>query len=345
VVKAQVLAGGRGKAGGIKFSKTPDELKRAVEELLGMAIETAQTREGLKVEKILVEEMVPHREEYYLAVIMDRTNRGPVVIFSTSGGMEIEEVASEDPEAVVTIPFHPLTGYLHYRFRNALGDRIKEQGDLAALSRLAEKCCRLMEETDALMVEINPLVRKDDGGWMALDAKMEIDDNALYRHPEFARRYLASLTDPVEKKAARAGVSYIRLEGKIGCLVNGAGLAMATMDAIVEVGGNPANFLDVGGGVDLEGVEKALKILTSDDQVEGILVNIFGGIVRCDIIAQALTAVIPKIKKPLPMVVRLEGTKRDEALDILKDSGLRLELASTMKEAAEKIVALTGGRK
>jgi succinyl-CoA synthetase beta subunit len=343
VVKAQVLAGGRGKSGGILVCKTPRELEEAVRGLLGSPL----VQEGFDefhpiIRKLLIEDLIPHDREFYLAVTLDRETRWPKVLFSPEGGIEVENAARTDPSSILNIPLNPLGGFLRYRFRNLLLRYVPHLADVTCLGYMAESMARLLWQLDALLVEVNPMVLTAAGTCMALDAKIEIDENAFYRQPTLARRHLATLADPVDRRAARAQVSYVRLDGCIGCLVNGAGLAMATMDAIREKGGRPANFLDVGGGVDKAGVDRAIRILVSDPKVKAIFINIFGGIVHCDLIAAGLIAVLPTLGKSIPVVVRLQGTNKSEAVELLRRSKLRISFAETMDEGAALAVAAAG---
>ena len=340
-IKSQILAGGRGKAGGIRIVKSAAEARAAAKDLLGKTLVTHQTGpKGETVAALLIEKSLPKIErEMYVAVLLDRKASAPVIIASKEGGMDIETLARERPEAILRFPVDPIERLPVYRARSiakALGLSGKAINDGAALlSRLVEAFFGI----DADLVEVNPLALTSDGVLMALDGKMSTDDNALYRHPDQAEWKAAMPQPPAEKKALKAHISYIKLEGNVGCLVNGAGLAMATMDIIKLHGGDPANFLDVGGGAKTEQVTEAFKIILSDKNVKGILVNIFGGIMRCDVIAEGVVAAAKQVKMKVPLVVRLEGNKAEEGKQILSKSGLKLTAASSLDEAARLIVS------
>ena len=345
VVKAQVLAGGRGKAGGVKVCRTLEELESAAAELLG----TRLVQEGFQgthpvIRKVLIEDMIPHEREFYMGVTIDREARWPKVLFCPKGGIDVEEAVRKNPEMMMSIPLDTLGGFLRYRFRDILLRFIPQLADVTCLAFMADSMTRMLWDLDALLVEVNPMVLTEAGTCMALDAKVEIDENALYRQPSLQKIRMSTLIDPVDRKAARAQVSYVRLDGNIGCLVNGAGLAMATMDAVREKGGRPANFLDVGGGADRAGVDRAVQILAADPKVRAIFINIFGGIVHCDLIAASLAAVLPAAGKDFPVIVRFQGTNRDEAVRLLKRSGLRVSFVETMDEGAAMAVAAAGRR-
>lgn len=340
VVKAQVHAGGRGKGGGVRVVRSVEEAEKAAEEILALRLVTAQTgAEGHPVRKVLIEQAVAIEKELYLSLLVDRASNAPVFICSEAGGMEIEEVAARTPEKVHRETVDPCLGLRAYQTRRmcqALG--LTGQAVRQA-SKMLEKLHRLFLEKDASLVEINPLVLTDGGDLIALDAKLQFDDNALFRHEEILALRDVEEEDPLEAEAGANNLSYIRLQGNIGCMVNGAGLAMATMDLIQFVGGAPANFLDVGGGASAASVEKAFRIILADERVKAILINIFGGIVRCDRVAQGVTEAAGKVDLKVPVVVRLEGTNAEEAREILKGSSIDFVVARTLREAAEKVVA------
>ncbi len=347
VVKSQVHAGGRGKGtfksgfqGGVHLV-APDEVAGIADRMLGEILVTKQTgEEGRLVRKVMVGEVVDVRHEYYLAILIDRAACCPVIVASTEGGMDIEEVAERDPEKILREYVHPLMGLQPYEVRKLttglgfVGDEAKQFGKLLA------NLYRLFLECDCSMVEINPLVCTTDGRVMALDAKFNFDDNALYRHPEIVEFRDTGEEDPLEVEASRHSLNYIGLDGNIACLVNGAGLAMATMDIIKHYGGEPANFLDVGGGASQEQVAAAFKIILSDEAVEAILVNIFGGIMNCDVIAQGVVAACREVGLPIPLVVRLEGNNVAAGKATLAASGLDIIAAEDLADAAEKAVAV-----
>ncbi len=347
VVKSQVHAGGRGKGtfksgfqGGVHLV-APDEVAGIADRMLGEILVTKQTgEEGRLVRKVMVGEVVDVRHEYYLAILIDRAACCPVIVASTEGGMDIEEVAERDPEKILREHVHPLMGLQPYEVRKLttglgfVGDEAKQFGKLLA------NLYRLFLECDCSMVEINPLVCTTDGRVMALDAKFNFDDNALYRHPEIVEFRDTGEEDPLEVEASRHSLNYIGLDGNIACLVNGAGLAMATMDIIKHYGGEPANFLDVGGGASQEQVAAAFKIILSDEAVEAILVNIFGGIMNCDVIAQGVVAACREVGLPIPLVVRLEGNNVAAGKATLAASGLDIIAAEDLADAAEKAVAV-----
>ncbi len=339
-VKSQILAGGRGKAGGIRICKTPAEAKAAVKDLLGKKLVTHQTGpKGEVVAAILIEKALPKIErEMYVSVLLDRKASAPVILASREGGMDIEKLAEEKPDAIQRFPVDPLERLPLYRARaiaKALGLTGRSINDGASfLSKLVDAFFGV----DADMVEVNPLALTADGVLMALDGKISTDDNALFRHKDQAEWKAQAPQPSAEKRATKAGISYIKLDGSVGCLVNGAGLAMATMDIIKLHGGEPANFLDVGGGAKTEQVTEAFKIILSDKNVKGILVNIFGGIMRCDVIAEGVVAAVKQVKMKVPLVVRLEGNKSAEGKEILKKSKLPLQAATTIDEAARLIM-------
>jgi succinyl-CoA synthetase beta subunit len=343
VVKAQVHAGGRGKGGGVRLVQDREALSAAIDDMLGMQLVTRQTgAEGLPVNSVLVEQTVPIAREIYLGMLVDRTSERVTLMVSGSGGMNIEEVAASDPAAIITESVNPAVGLQGYQCRN-LGFALELQGkQVGQLARLLAGAYQLLLDCDASLLEINPLVVTTDGELLALDAKVDLDDNALFRHAKLAELRDASQEDEREHSAQQHGLNYIRLQGNIACMVNGAGLAMATMDLIQLHGGKPANFLDVGGGATADRVAEAFKIILSDPQVEAILVNIFGGIVRCDLIAQGILQAIGEVSIEVPVVVRLEGTNAAAGLELIADSGLAVETASDLTEAAEKVVAASG---
>jgi succinyl-CoA synthetase beta subunit len=340
VVKAQVHAGGRGKAGGVKVAKSLDEVREKAAAIIGMKLVSKQTGpEGRLVKKVLVEEGVGIARELYLGVVLDRAVGLPVMMASKFGGMEIEEVAEEHPEAILKEHFEPAAGLRAFQARK-LGFALELSGEsLKRFVAFATALARAFADSDASMAEINPLIVTTSGDVMALDAKMTFDDNALYRHPDIVAMRDLDEEDPYEVEASKYDLNFIKLDGTIGCMVNGAGLAMATMDIIKHHGGAPANFLDVGGGASQERVEQAFRILTSDPKVDAVLVNIFGGIVRCDMIATAVVNAARKLDLKVPLVVRLQGTNVEEGRRILSESGLAIEPAELMAEAAAKVVA------
>ncbi len=340
VVKAQVHAGGRGKAGGVKLAAGPDEAVKVAGQILGMKLVSKQTGPAGKiVHKVLVEEALGISRELYLGVVLDRSAGLPVMMASKFGGMEIEEVAAEHPEAILKEHFSPLAGLQAFQARK-LGFALELGGDtLKKFVKLVTALARAYNEADATLAEINPLLITSAGDVLALDAKMNFDDNAIARHPEIAAMRDLDEEEPLEVEASKFDLNYIKLDGTIGCMVNGAGLAMATMDIIKHAGGAPANFLDVGGGASQERVENAFRILLSDPAVKAVLINIFGGIVRCDMIAAGVVAAARNLDVKVPIVVRLEGTNVDEGKRILSESGLALQPADGMADAAAKVVA------
>ena len=340
VVKAQVYAGGRGKGGGVKLVEDAQALDEAVRALLGSRLVTPQTdAAGLPVNSVLVEQTVPIAREIYLGMLVDRSQERITLMASKSGGMNIEAVAASDPDAIVTETVNPAVGLQGYQCRN-LAFALELSGkQIGSFSKLLAAAYRLVMDSDAGLLEINPLVVTADGDLVALDAKVDLDDNALFRHPQLAQLHDASQEDEREHAAQQHGLNYIRLNGNIACMVNGAGLAMATMDLIKLHGGMPANFLDVGGGATAEKVAEAFKLILSDPRVEAILVNIFGGIVRCDLIAEGILQAIGEVAVTVPVVVRLEGTNAAAGLDLIAQSSLAVLTASDLTEAADKVVA------
>ncbi len=344
VVKAQIHAGGRGKAGGVVVVEGETALREMVDALLGSALATGQTAgRALPVQALLVEPALRLRAEYYVGLLVDRTARRVAVVASASGGMDIEQVAAERPERIFKAHVDPVVGLQPYQVRK-LGFALGLAGEtLKTFSKALLGLYRLFVTSDASLIEINPLGLTADGRLLAVDAKINLDDNALYRHRELAALRDISQEDPAEAEAREHGLNYIRLDGDIGCMVNGAGLAMATMDLIQLHGGRPANFLDVGGGTTAERVAEAFKLILSDEQVRAILVNIFGGIVRCDLIARGILQAMEEIHVAVPVVVRLEGTNVDEGRALLAASGLNLITAHDLTDAARKAVAAARG--
>ncbi len=339
VVKAQIHAGGRGKAGGVKVVKDLEALKNAAETILGEKLITHQTSsEGKLVQRLYIEEGCNIDSEYYFSMVIDRVSSRISLIASTEGGMDIEKVAEENPEKILSFNIDPTIGFQPFHSRlianslNLTGTSFKQAGDFFS------QLYKLFTENDASLLEINPLVLTSENNLIALDAKMSFDNNALYRHPKIMALRDETEEDPAEILASKYDLAYIKLDGTIGCLVNGAGLAMATMDIIKLKGSSPANFLDVGGSATKEKVTEAFKIILSDEAVEGILVNIFGGIMRCDIIAEGVVAAAKALSLTKPLVVRLAGTNVDEGKKILSDSGLKITPADDLDDAAVKIV-------
>jgi succinyl-CoA synthetase beta subunit len=344
VVKAQIHAGGRGKGGGVKLAANPDEAVKLAGEILGMTLVTKQTGpEGKLVRTVLIEEALPIERELYLGVVLDRSEGFPVMMASKFGGMEIEEVAAENPDAILKAHFDPDVG-LHPYLGRQLAFGLGLEGDaFKAGTKFMAALAKAYGDTDASLLEINPLVVTTDGRVIALDAKMNVDDSALFRHPDIAAMRDIHEEEPLEVEASKFDLNYIKLDGNIGCMVNGAGLAMATMDIIKHCGGEPANFLDVGGDASQERVAAAFRILLSDRSVKGVLVNIFGGIVRCDMVARGVVAAAKEVKLSIPLVVRLEGTNVEEGRRVLAESGIALIVGEGMADAAEKVVAAVGG--
>ena len=340
-VKAQIHAGGRGKGGGVKIAKSLDEVQKYSKDILGMTLVTHQTGpQGKVVKRLLIEECQKIKKEYYTSFVLDRAKGKVVCIVSGEGGMEIEKVAESSPEKIFKEHISPELGIASYQCRN-IGFQLGLDGKLVSkLGDLLSKLYKLYVAKDCSLVEVNPLILTEGGDFIALDSKITFDDNALFRHPEIKELRDMDEEDPREVEASKFDLNYIGLDGNIGCMVNGAGLAMATMDIIKLSGGNPANFLDVGGGASLETVREAFKILISDKHVKAILVNIFGGIVKCDVIAKGIIEAAKEIGLGLPLVVRLEGTNVDDGKRMLKESGLKLEVALDMGDAAKKVVSL-----
>lgn len=343
VLKAQIHAGGRGKGGGIKVARSVDEARALAGTMIGMTLVTPQTGpRGKAVKRLLVEEALGIARELYLGIVIDRERERPVIMASTEGGMEIEKVAAERPELIFKEWIDPAAGFAGFQARN-LAFKLGLAGDTLKQSvKLLAALYRAFQATDASLAEINPLLVTSQGTVLALDAKMNFDDNAVPRHPEIQSLRDLDEEEPLEVEASKYGLNYIKLDGHIGCLVNGAGLAMATTDIIKYSGGEPANFLDVGGGVTEEAVTNAFRIMVSDANVRAALVNIFGGIVRCDMIASGIVKAAGELGTRIPIVVRLEGTNVELGRQILKDSGLAFTPAAGMRDAARKVVALAG---
>jgi succinyl-CoA synthetase beta subunit len=341
VVKAQIHAGGRGKGGGVKLAHNPAEAEALAGRILGMTLITHQTGpEGRLVKRALIEEGLDIARELYLGIVIDRASSRPVFMASSEGGVEIEVVAAEHPEKILKEFVDPSVGFQAFQARQLAFGLGLEGKVVSEAVRLFQNLYRAFEATDASLVEINPFVTTRDGRALALDAKMNFDDNALYRHPEIRELRDLDEEDPLEVKASNYGLNYIRLDGNVGCMVNGAGLAMATMDIIQHAGSRPANFLDVGGGANEEQVRRGFEIILGDANVRAVLINIFGGIMRCDIVASGVVAAAKTLSINVPVVVRLKGTNVELGQKILKESGLNFEVANDMKEAAEKVVAL-----
>jgi succinyl-CoA synthetase beta subunit len=343
VIKAQIHAGGRGKGGGVKLARSPEEAERIAAAMLGMTLVTHQTGpEGRVVSRVLVEEGLQMTRELYLSLVLDRASGKPVMMASAAGGMDIEEVAAATPEKIVKVYIEPGVGLVPFEARQ-IGFAIGlDGGQVSKAGKLMAALYGAFVATDASLVEINPLVVTAAGDLLALDAKMNFDDNALYRHPDLRELRDLGEEDPLEIEASKFSLNYIHLDGNIGCMVNGAGLAMATMDIIKLAGGEPANFLDVGGGANADQIRNAFKILMSDAKVKAVLINIFGGILRCDVLAQGVIAAVKELGVAMPIVIRMEGTNVDEGKQLLKDSGLNFTTADSMSEAATKVVQLAG---
>jgi succinyl-CoA synthetase beta subunit len=343
VVKAQVHAGGRGKAGGVKLTKNSAEVKDIVDSMIGKRLSTHQTDiAGLPVNQLLIEKTYPIACELYLSLLVDRSSERMIFIASAAGGMDIETVAHETPDKILTVKINPITGLQSFQCRNvayALGLKGSQH---KALEKIMQGMFNLFMDKDASQIEINPLIVTDSGELLALDAKINFDDNALALHPDIMKFKDPEQEDERENIAQQYGLNYITLDGNIGCMVNGAGLAMATMDLVKLKGGKPANFLDVGGGTNVEKVCEAFKLILSDGNVKAVLVNIFGGIVKCDVIAQGILAAIKEVHVTIPVVVRLEGTNVEEGRALLSNTGLNLYAAEDLAHAAEQVVALSG---
>jgi succinyl-CoA synthetase beta subunit len=344
VVKAQIHAGGRGKGGGVKVVKSADAAEEAAKAMLGSTLVTIQTGPaGQKVSRVLLEEGLDIDRELYLSIVIDRSTQKPVVMISAEGGVNIEEVAAKTPEKIHRAYVHPGIGLAPFQAQQ-LAFAVGLTGDLVKkATKMMLSLYQAFVATDASLREINPLITTKGGDLLALDAKMNFDDNALYRHQDVRDLRDLSEEDPLEVEASKYSLNYIRLDGTIGCMVNGAGLAMATMDIIKLSGGMPANFLDVGGGANAEQIRNAFKILMSDSNVKAVLINIFGGILRCDVLAAGVIAAVKELHVPVPIVIRMKGTNVEEGNRLLAESGLNFTTADTMGEAATKVVALAGG--
>ena len=345
VVKAQIHAGGRGKGGGVKLAKSPEEAEQLAAQMIGMTLVTHQTGpEGRKVGRVLIEEGLQIDRELYLSIVLDRASARPVIICSAAGGMDIEEVAAKEPEKILREAIDPGTGIIPFQSRKLAFGMGLASGPANKLVKLLEAVYKAFVETDASMIEVNPLILTKGGDLLALDAKVSFDDNALYRHPDLRDFRDLAEEDPLEVEASKFSLNYIRLDGNIGCMVNGAGLAMATMDIIKLAGGEPANFLDVGGGANAEQIKNAFRILMADQNVKAVLINIFGGILRCDVLAQGVILAVTELGVRVPIVIRMEGTNVEEGKRLLRESGLNFTTADSMGEAAEKVVGLARGK-
>jgi succinyl-CoA synthetase beta subunit len=343
VVKAQIHAGGRGKGGGVKLAHSPDEAKEIAKQMLGMNLITHQTGpEGRRVRVLLIEEGLPIDKEFYLGIVLDRASGRPVFMASAAGGMDIEEVAAKTPERIMKETIDPAVGFRAFQARKlAFGLGIPAEL-LGQAVKFMQALYTAYEQMDASLLEINPFLLTKDKRLIALDAKVNFDDNALFRHNEFLDLRDLNEEEPLEIEASKFDLNYIKLDGNIACMVNGAGLAMATMDIIKLAGGEPANFLDVGGGASQERVEAAFRILLADEHVKAVLINIFGGIVRCDMVARGVVEAAKNLGIKVPVVVRLEGTNVEEGQRVIRESGLNFTVANGMKDAAEKVVKLAG---
>jgi len=341
VVKAQIHAGGRGKGGGVKVVKSPGDAREAAAKMLGMTLVTVQTGPaGQRVGRVLVEQGLRIKRELYLGLVVDRSTERPVMMASPGGGVEIEKVAEETPERIFKEFIDPGVGLRPYQTRKLAFALGLEGVQIGWAGQLMTATWEAFLATDASLIEINPLIVTEEGNLLALDAKMTFDDNALFRHPEIKEMRDISEEDPLEIEASKYSLNYIKLDGTIGCMVNGAGLAMATMDIIKLAGGEPANFLDVGGGASADQIKNAFRILMSDKNVKAVLINIFGGILRCDVLAEGVIAAVRDLGVPVPIVIRMEGTNVEQGKRMLQESGLNFTTADTMSEAAEKVVAL-----
>ena len=344
VVKAQIHAGGRGKGGGVKVAESLDEVRTHASNILGMTLVTHQTGpEGKEVKRLLIEEGVPIKDELYVGLVVDRASQRVTVMASSEGGTEIETVAQETPELIHKVMVNPVTGLTEDEARELAGKIGIPENLAAAAGKLIQALYQAFWDKDASLAEINPLIVTEDGRVVALDAKINFDESAMYRHPELEELRDLDEEDPDEIEASKFGLNYISLDGTIGCLVNGAGLAMATMDIIKLYGASPANFLDVGGGATTEQVTEGFKIMLKNDNLKAILVNIFGGIMRCDVIAEGLVNAAREVNLSVPLVVRLEGTNVEQGRQILADSGISVINATTMADAAEKVAAAAAG--
>jgi len=341
VVKAQIHAGGRGKGGGVKLAKTADEARELARQILGMKLITHQTGpEGREVRVLLIEEGLPIDKEFYLGIVLDRATGRPVFMASAAGGMDIEEVAAKTPEKIFKETINPAVGFRPFQARK-LAFALGLPGALVSqAAKFMQSLYSAYEQMDASLMEINPFLLTKDNRLIALDAKVNFDDNAMFRHPDFRDLRDLNEEEPLEIEASKFDLNYIKLDGNIACMVNGAGLAMATMDIIKLAGGEPANFLDVGGGASQERVEAAFRILLADPNVQAVLINIFGGIVRCDMVARGVVGAAKKLGVKVPVVARLEGTNVEEGQRVIRESGLNFTVAGGMKDAAEKVVSL-----
>jgi succinyl-CoA synthetase beta subunit len=344
VVKAQIHAGGRGKGGGVKLARSADEAADIASHILGMNLVTQQTGPGGRlVKRVLIEEGLDIKRELYLGLLIDRGSGMPVFMASAAGGMEIEEVAKENPAAIIRETIHPAVGLQPYQARNIAFSLGLSAEVVTHAVPFLQALYRAFVDSDASLLEINPCVLTGGGKLVALDAKMTFDDNALFRHPNLRELRDFDEEDPLEVEASKYGLNYIKLDGNVACMVNGAGLAMATMDIIKYAGGAPANFLDVGGGASSEQVKNAFRILMSDAEVRAVFINIFGGILRCDVLATGVVAAAKDLQMKVPVVVRMEGTNVEAGKKILRESGLNFTIANGMKDGAEKVVALAKG--
>ena len=343
VVKAQIHAGGRGKGGGVKLAKSPQEAKSVAAEILGMQLVTHQTGpEGREVRVLLIEEGLPIDKEFYLGIVLDRASGRTVFMASSAGGMDIEEVAAKTPEKIMKETIDPAVGFRSFQARK-LAFGLGIPGELIGQAvKFMQALYSAYEQMDASLMEINPFLLTKDNRLIALDAKVNFDDNAMFRHKDFLELRDLNEEEPLEIEASKYGLNYIKLDGSVACMVNGAGLAMATMDIIKLAGSSPANFLDVGGGASAQQVENAFRILLSDPSVKAVLINIFGGIMRCDVVASGVVQAAKNIGVKVPIVVRLEGTNVEQGQEILRTSGLNFIVADGMKDAAEKVVAAIG---
>jgi len=345
VVKAQIHAGGRGKGGGVKIAKSADEAQEIARKMLGIKLVTHQTGpEGREVRVLLIEEGLPIDKEFYLGIVLDRTSGRPVFMASAAGGMDIEEVAAHSPEQILKETIDPAVGFRSFQARK-LAFGLGLPGELVNQAvKFMQSLYAAYEQMDASLLEINPFLLTKDKRLIALDAKVNFDDNAMFRHKEFMDLRDLNEEEPLEIEASKYDLNYIKLDGNIACMVNGAGLAMATMDIIKLAGGEPANFLDVGGGANAEQIKNAFRILMSDKSVKAVLINIFGGIVRCDMVARGVVGAARNLNLQVPVVVRLEGTNVEEGQRVISESGMNFTVATGMRDAAEKVVTLAGGQ-
>jgi succinyl-CoA synthetase beta subunit len=343
VVKAQIHAGGRGKGGGVKLARSPEEARKVAGEILGMNLITHQTGpEGREVRVLLIEEGLPIDKEFYLGIVLDRASGRPVFMASAAGGMDIEEVAANTPEKIMKEQIDPAVGFRSFQARKLAFFLGLPPELINPAAKFMQALYTAYEQMDASLLEINPFLLTKDSRLIALDAKVNFDDNALFRHKDYTDLRDLNEEEPLEIEASKFDLNYIKLDGNIACMVNGAGLAMATMDIIKLAGGEPANFLDVGGGASQERVEAAFRILLADENVRAVLINIFGGIVRCDMVARGVVGAAQNLNLRVPVVVRLEGTNVEEGQRVIRDSGMNFTVANGMKDAAEKVVALAG---